>query len=255
MHERGPALPPAGWYPDAFDSSSRRWWDGSAWTQHIRRSEPAVSVPVPLSVPGPVPVSIEPEPALTRRQLREREGGLATGAYVPGIPAVSVLERPAEISSVEYARRAAGYAPSATPAIARGVFATEPVLLGSAQTLPAWFIAVSPLWYAGIEILVTLIGRLVVPNPERPIVVPTIVILGFILIALARVDGARLRDRGYRPVNAGWALLPVVYFGMRVARTGSTSAAMLVTYVILQLLFLAVLTAVVYLLVLAVLQT
>ena len=25
---------PAGWYPDPGDGSGRRWWDGSAWTEH-----------------------------------------------------------------------------------------------------------------------------------------------------------------------------------------------------------------------------
>jgi len=30
-----PALPPAGWYPNA-DHGYDRWWDGQAWTQHVQ---------------------------------------------------------------------------------------------------------------------------------------------------------------------------------------------------------------------------
>lgn len=234
MNENASGLPPGGWYPDPLEPTKRRWWDGAAWTVHVHASELTSSVRAA-------------QQATTRRELREREVALATAEYgtveyVAGIPAVAVLERPAGISSAEFARRAAGYAPKATASegIAPARFAAEPVRLGSAQTLPAWFIALSPLWYGGIEVIVSLIGRLIVPNAERPIVVPTIVILGFILIALARVDGSRLNDRGYRPVRSGWALLPVVYLGMRVSRTGSASAPMLLTYIALQLLFLAI---------------
>jgi hypothetical protein len=29
-----PALPPAGWYPDAERPGGMRYWDGRAWTEH-----------------------------------------------------------------------------------------------------------------------------------------------------------------------------------------------------------------------------
>jgi hypothetical protein len=29
-----PTAPPAGWYDDPHGDSGKRWWDGSAWTEH-----------------------------------------------------------------------------------------------------------------------------------------------------------------------------------------------------------------------------
>ncbi|MDQ0797375.1 DUF2510 domain-containing protein [Streptomyces sp. B1I3] len=40
--------PPPGWYPDVNMPGTERWWDGAAWTGHIRSS--AAQVP---AVPGP----------------------------------------------------------------------------------------------------------------------------------------------------------------------------------------------------------
>ena len=31
---RRPAVPPAGWYPDAERPGGMRYWDGRAWTEH-----------------------------------------------------------------------------------------------------------------------------------------------------------------------------------------------------------------------------
>lgn len=39
-----PAVPP-GWYPDHTGAPQLRWWDGSAWTESVRPSEPATASP------------------------------------------------------------------------------------------------------------------------------------------------------------------------------------------------------------------
>ena len=200
MHEAGSALPPAGWYPDSFDDSLRRWWDGAAWTSHV----------------GPL----------------ERVA-----------PAVAVVDRPA-LSSYDSARLAAGYdvtssAPSGhTGMMAPGEYASTPLRLGSPHTLPGWFIALSPIWCAGVGILVGFVASLLVPWVNRELLTgPSIVTFALILFLLARVDRARLYENNYRPVAAGWALLPIVYLIIRTVRTGWRGAGLLITYIVLQLLF------------------
>lgn len=50
-------LPPEGWYPNPDNAEQQRWWDGSAWTEHV-----AVGAPI---VPGyePRPAAAPPEAA------------------------------------------------------------------------------------------------------------------------------------------------------------------------------------------------
>lgn len=52
-------LPPPGWYPDPGGHAGSRWWDGSAWTAHVRAEGPSDDPP-PLPddvLPGPRPGS------------------------------------------------------------------------------------------------------------------------------------------------------------------------------------------------------
>lgn len=46
-----------GWYPDPQGGGGQRWWDGTAWTQHVHPApppQPPVSQPQPVSSPQPV---------------------------------------------------------------------------------------------------------------------------------------------------------------------------------------------------------
>jgi hypothetical protein len=36
LDDKGPALPPAGWYTDPAGSAKQRYWNGEAWTSHVR---------------------------------------------------------------------------------------------------------------------------------------------------------------------------------------------------------------------------
>ncbi len=218
------ALPPAGWYPDALDPTAKRWWDGSAWTVHVRRPDAAASV------------SVAPAPVLSRRELREQVGPLTRGEPEEPASAVAVLERPAEISSAEYARRAGGYEPRAFEPLA---YTLDPsiVVYGSVHTLPAWLIASSPLWYAGMTAIVGGVVGVLSPTSSRYVGFPLLGLFVGMLVLLARLDTTRLAERGYLPPSPKWGWLPFVYLIMRIARTGSRSAALLVTYVLAQLAY------------------
>jgi uncharacterized RDD family membrane protein YckC len=47
----GPQLPPRGWYPDPSGQGALRWWDGTAWTQHVAQAPPQPP-PQPPSAPA-----------------------------------------------------------------------------------------------------------------------------------------------------------------------------------------------------------
>ena len=36
------ALAPSGWYPDPAGSRKLRWWNGTAWTDHVENPRPEV---------------------------------------------------------------------------------------------------------------------------------------------------------------------------------------------------------------------
>lgn len=40
-----PSLPPPGWYGDPAGSAGSRWWDGAAWTDHVRSAPPGDDPP------------------------------------------------------------------------------------------------------------------------------------------------------------------------------------------------------------------
>ncbi len=49
-----PGATPAGWYPDANQPGTLRYWDGAAWTQHTHRTN-APTAPGSAPAPGPPP--------------------------------------------------------------------------------------------------------------------------------------------------------------------------------------------------------
>ncbi|MFF2008813.1 DUF2510 domain-containing protein [Streptomyces sp. NPDC058195] len=88
-------MTPPGWYPDAAAPGSERWWDGTAWTAHLRPAAPAApavaAAPAAPAAPAhqgfgpPVPA---PAPALrahgTRTLALAAAGLLVVGAAVTG---------------------------------------------------------------------------------------------------------------------------------------------------------------------------
>lgn len=48
-----PAAAPPGWYPDPWNQSLMRWWDGRVWTNHADQGPPLQGMPPPPPPPPP----------------------------------------------------------------------------------------------------------------------------------------------------------------------------------------------------------
>lgn len=79
------ADPAAGWYPDPGGSAKLRYWNGSAWTQHVSPPEPE-----PEPEPAPPAPEVAPEGQPPVPQLGE---GSAAGAQPPAV-ALSTIPPP-----------------------------------------------------------------------------------------------------------------------------------------------------------------
>jgi Protein of unknown function (DUF2510) len=97
---------PAGWYPDAYDSSRLQYWDGEQWTQHFK------------SAPGAAQPSETPERTRSTTETRER----ARSSTEPRRTA----DRPAQESG-----------PEQTPARFRSLH-----LIASIYGILAWIVAI-----------------------------------------------------------------------------------------------------------------
>lgn len=41
------SIPAPNWYPDPYDATAERWWDGQTWTHHMRpRPAPVLNIEV-----------------------------------------------------------------------------------------------------------------------------------------------------------------------------------------------------------------
>lgn len=72
----------ADWYPDPTSVGRLRYWDGSAWTEHVSESGGTASEPIVGVPPAPPPLEAPPAPAAPARDVASARGG----TYPPTIP-------------------------------------------------------------------------------------------------------------------------------------------------------------------------
>ena len=87
MSEIPPTLPPPGWYGDPAGDHGSRWWDGGAWTDHVRPEVPSDDPP-----PPPADVARPPDALPLRLAGSQRRVALAaTVVLVAGLVATAAV--------------------------------------------------------------------------------------------------------------------------------------------------------------------
>lgn len=99
--QQDPRQPPPGWYSDPGGRPELRWWDGSAWSEHIRppsgplrpdAQEPRQPsfTPAPQQVPQPVP-DPAPAPRSRARKSWPRRHKVLTGTGALAVVIIAVV--------------------------------------------------------------------------------------------------------------------------------------------------------------------
>ncbi|ROQ37273.1 uncharacterized protein DUF2510 [Frondihabitans sp. PhB188] len=123
MSDSTGASPQPGWYPNPSGDPGYRWWDGRAWTEHVRAPEPqaplhqhdaAPAAPAPAApaaaVGVPAPSSaVEPEAAAPALDLGKRDDDKpAYGERIPGYQTPGSA-RPEQQQPAQPYRQQSGY--------------------------------------------------------------------------------------------------------------------------------------------------
>jgi len=202
---------PAGWYQDPAASEQVRWWNGLAWTEHVR-DKPMVSQTV--SAAGAAAeaaasgVTIRTASAETTeeriaaaRQL-EREFGISTSEneIITSATALGYGTGATPAATTSATTSAAGSANPAARRAAEGRRATARTATGS-----AWLIALSPILAALLGLVAGYVYFYLTPMPVVFVIALAVPVLLGILWAIG--DGRALRARGFDAPSAAWGLL------------------------------------------------
>jgi hypothetical protein len=214
---------PAGWYTDPGGSGHLRWWDGSAWTDHL----------APQPTPEPTPVFQAPEPApspasqMPAYQMPAHQAApnaapadqapayQATPNQAPAFAAASPQANAFAVAPTDYGAYGAEYS--------GGTYAGPT----SWNTPWAWILALCPIYFVGLSVISSFLiaGHTSTAGPlttsPGEVIDGSGILLGLILlVVLALIDNLRLKRMGYsRTAGWGWVFLtPLVYLIIRTVR-------------------------------------
>ncbi|HEU0205805.1 MAG TPA: DUF2510 domain-containing protein [Pseudolysinimonas sp.] len=228
MTDQATRVVSAGWYQDPASSAQVRWWNGIAWTEHVREK--------PTTSPA------------TKAEGAVGQGGLAvatthdssaTETTEERVAAVRELEHQFGIGAVENPVVGGGASGTAVAkGMAAGSAAARTAMRASAargSTGSAWMISLSPLLALVLAIAAAYVYLYLFANPIVFVVAAGIPYLLCVVWALS--DGRTLRARGFEPPRPALALLTGL--GYLIARRtrvpGSGPIAMLLVVAVLAL--------------------
>lgn len=188
MTDQATRVVSAGWYQDPASSAQVRWWNGVAWTEHVREkptASPATTGQVAIGQAGAVGATGNASVTETTEQR---------------IAAVRDLEHQFGIGAVENPV-VGGRAPA--PAMTTAAAAKRAA--AHASTGSAWMIALSPLLTLVLGLAAAYVYLYLFANPVVVVIAVGLPYLLGVLWALG--DGRTLRARGFTPPSAAFALL------------------------------------------------
>ena len=200
MTDQATRVVPAGWYQDPAAPDQVRWWNGVAWTEHVRDK------PNPLQT-----ATVGATPA---------EEATGEGTTEQRIADAREWERQFGVSTSEHAVIAGG--PASSGPAARGSHTAHRTATGS-----AWLIALTPLLTLVLGIAAAYVYFYVAATPIVFVVAAALPYLLAVLWAIG--DGRTLKARGFTPPSAAFALLTALGYliARRVRVPGSGALVML----------------------------
>jgi uncharacterized protein DUF2510 len=184
----------AGWYQDPASSVQVRWWNGIAWTEHVREkptSSPAMTGQVAIGQTG---LAAAIHDSSVTETTEERIAAVRDLEHQFGIGAV---ENPVVGGQATAPARAQGMAAATATATSRSA--------GRGSTAAAWMIALSPLLALVLVIAAAYVYLYLWANPVVFVIAVGIPYLLCVLWAVG--DGRTESHRGYTPPSPLFALL------------------------------------------------
>jgi hypothetical protein len=127
------AAPPPNWYPDPYDATQLRWWDGTQWTEHRHQLDTDARATATASTPKSDEGTVGADTAGTSR-VEEGIEERSAGAGAAGAPRVDPVANTADTAATAAATDQWAVPTSAGTAPRRE---REPQPISSSSTLPA----------------------------------------------------------------------------------------------------------------------
>ena len=226
MTDQATRVVPAGWYQDPAVSEQVRWWNGLAWTEHVRDKPTAPPVSAgnaTLDAAAASATTAERTEESTAERIAaarelERQFGIGTseneiitGATALGFGTASATDSSQRDRSAtstpgtESGSRPTGALNPANPAVQRAAAAHSTGARSRTTTGAAWLIALTPLLTVLLAATAAYVFFYVT---AAPVVFLIAVLVPYLLGLLwALNDGRTLKSRGFDPPSPWWALL------------------------------------------------